>query len=242
VVHFGEYVYDLGAVSFVNKFLLMGFLSSLTMIVSKQKNFDVILRAVGASPVFIVGCNECATLCGTGGENQVLVMKKALEAQGILVTGSKVLEPACHLQNDKRLLKAHAKEVDRAEKILVLSCGSGVQTIAELLPKKEVISGADSLFIGEIIHPNEFQKRCSLCGDCLLDSFGGYCPVSRCPKSMLNGPCGGAAGGKCEVDRELPCVWDQVYQVLQQSGKVKMLRMIQPPKNWSKSTVTKRSL
>jgi len=212
------------------------------MIVSKQKNFDVILRAVGKGPVFIVGCNECATLCGTGGETQVLAMKKALEAQQILVTGSIVLEPACHLQNDKRLLKAHTKEVDRAEKILMLTCGSGVQTIAELLNNKKVISGADSLFIGEIIHPNEFQKRCSLCGDCLLDTFEGYCPVSRCPKSMLNGPCGGAAGGKCEVDKELPCVWDQVYLVLKQSGKVQGLKVIQPPKDWSKSTVTARSL
>ena len=212
------------------------------MIVSKQKNFDVILRAVGKGPVFIVGCNECATLCGTGGETQVLAMKKALEAQQILVTGSIVLEPACHLQNDKRLLKAHTKEVDRAEKILMLTCGSGVQTIAELLNNKKVVSGADSLFIGEIIHPNEFQKRCSLCGDCLLDTFEGYCPVSRCPKSMLNGPCGGAAGGKCEVDKELPCVWDQVYLVLKQSGKVQGLKVIQPPKDWSKSTVTARSL
>jgi hypothetical protein len=212
------------------------------MIVSKQKNFDVILRAVGKSPVFIVGCNECATLCGTGGEPQVIAMRKALEERQITVTGSVILEPACHLQNDKRLLKVHAKEVDKAEKILMLSCGSGVQTVAEVLPKKEVISGADSLFIGEIVHPNEFQKRCSLCGDCLLDTFGGFCPVSRCPKSMLNGPCGGSTDGKCEVEKELPCVWDQVYQVLQQLGKVQVLRAIQPPKDWSKSTVTKRSL
>jgi len=212
------------------------------MIVSKQKNFDVILRAIGKGPVFIVGCNECATLCGTGGETQVLAMKKALEAQQIPVTGSVILEPACHLQNDKRMLKPHAKEVENAVKILMLTCGSGVQTVAELLRNKEVISGADSLFIGEIVHADEFQKRCSLCGDCLLDTFGGYCPVSRCPKSMLNGPCGGSTGGKCEVDKELPCIWDQVYQILQQSGKVQELKRIQPPKDWSKSTVTKRSL
>jgi len=212
------------------------------MIVSKQKNFDVILRAIGKSPVFIVGCNECATLCGTGGENQVIAMKKALEAQQIPVTGCIILEPACHLQNDKRLLKNRSREVNRAEKILMLTCGNGVQTIAELLRDKEVISGADTLFIGEIVHANEFQKRCSLCGDCLLDMFGGYCPVSRCPKSMLNGPCGGSSDGKCEVDKELPCVWDQVYQVLRQSGKLQVLRVLQPPKDWSKSTVTKRSL
>ncbi len=212
------------------------------MIVSKQKNFDVILRAVEKGPVFIVGCNECATLCGTGGEPQVLAMRKALEAQQVPVTGSVILEPACHLQNDKRMLKAHSEEVGGAKKILMLSCGSGVQTIAELLRDKEVISGADSLFIGEIVHANEFQKRCSLCGDCLLDVFSGYCPVSRCPKSMLNGPCGGAAGGKCEIDKELPCVWDQIYQTLKQAGKLQVLKAVQPPKDWSKSTATHRGL
>jgi ferredoxin len=212
------------------------------MIVTKQKNFDVVLKAVGHGPVFIVGCNQCATLCGTGGENQVLAMKKALEERQIPVTGSLILEPACHLQNDKRLMKAYSNEIDKAEKILILACGNGVQTVAELRSDKEVISGTDTLFLGEIVHANEFQKRCTLCGDCLVDSFAGYCPVSRCPKSMLNGPCGGSSGGKCEVEKELPCVWDQVYQSLKQCGKLQVLRVIQQPKDWSKSTVMNRSL
>jgi hypothetical protein len=212
------------------------------MIVTKQKNFDVIFNAVGHGPVFIVGCSQCATLCCTGGENQVLAMKKALEERQIPVTGSVVLEPACHLQNDKRLMKTYSKEIDRAEKILMLACGNGVQTVAELWSDKDIISGTDTLFLGEIVHANEFQKRCSLCGDCLVDSFAGYCPVSRCPKSMLNGPCGGSSDGKCEVEKELPCVWDQVYQSLKRCGKLQVLRVIQQPKDWSKSTVMNRSL
>jgi ferredoxin len=212
------------------------------MIVTKQKNFDVVLKTVGHGPVFIVGCNQCATLCGTGGENQVLAMKKALEERQIPVTGSLILEPACHLQNDKRLMKTYSNEIDKAEKILILACGNGVQTVAELRSDKEVISGTDTLFLGEIVHANEFQKRCTLCGDCLVDSFAGYCPVSRCPKSMLNGPCGGSSNGKCEVEKELPCVWDQVYQSLKQCGKLQVLRVIQQPKDWSKSTVMNRSL
>ncbi|HVQ01052.1 MAG TPA: methylenetetrahydrofolate reductase C-terminal domain-containing protein [Candidatus Thermoplasmatota archaeon] len=212
------------------------------MIVTKQKNFDTILHAIDHDPVFIMGCNECATLCGTGGENQVLAIKKALEKQQIQVTGTMILEPACHLQNDKRLMKACSKEISKASKILMLACGNGVQTVAELLPDKKVISGTDTLFLGEIVHADEFQKRCSLCGDCLVDSFAGLCPVSRCPKSMLNGPCGGSSNGYCEVEKELPCVWDQVYQSLKKRGKLSMLRAIQPPKDWSKSTMMTRSL
>jgi len=211
------------------------------MIVTKQKNFNAILRAVGNGPVFIAGCNECAELCGTGGENEVVAMKKAFEEKNIPVTGWVVLEPACHLQNDKRLLKAYKKEVGRAEKILMLACGNGVQTVAELMNDKEVISGTDTLFLGEIARANEFHKRCSLCGECLLDTFGGYCPVSRCPKSMLNGPCGGSSAGKCEIDHEVPCVWDQVYHALQKCGKLQVLTVIQKPKDWSKSTEMKRS-
>jgi ferredoxin len=212
------------------------------MIITKQKNFDEILRVVENGPVFIAGCNECAELCGTGGENEVVAMKKAFEEKNIPVTGWVVLEPACHLHNDKRLLKSHKKEVDKAEKILVLACGNGVQTVAELIDNKEIISGTDTLFLGEIVRVKEFQKRCSLCGECLLNTFGGYCPVSRCPKSMLNGPCGGSSGGKCEIDKEMPCVWDQAYHALQKSGKLHLLKVIQKPKDWSKSLEMKRSL
>ena len=212
------------------------------MIITKQKNFDEILRAVQKGPVFIAGCNECAKMCGTGGQDEVLAMKQALEKQHIPVTGWIVLEPACHLQNDKRLLKASKDDIAKAEKILLLTCGNGVQTVAEVLEEKEVVSGADTLFVGEIMRLGEYQKRCALCGDCLVDTFGGFCPVSRCPKSMLNGPCGGSTGGKCEIDKAVPCVWDQMYHALQKHGKVQVLTKIQKPKDWSKSTVMNRSM
>jgi ferredoxin len=212
------------------------------MIVTRQKDFKAILRTVGNNPVFIVGCNECAKLCGTGGETEVLAMKQAFEKEHIPVTGWVVLEPACHLQNDKRLLKSHEGEIAKAEKILILACGNGIQTVAEVVDAKEVVTGVDTLFLGEIVRANEFQKRCDLCGDCLLDSFEGYCPVSRCPKSMLNGPCGGSSQGKCEINRDLECVWDRIYQDYKKQGRVHALHVIQKPKDWSHACVTKRSI
>ena len=210
------------------------------MIITKQKNLEKIIRNLGAGPVFLIGCSECAALCHTGGKDEILAMKKTLEARNIPVSGSVVLDPACHLQNSKRMLKEYAKELDFAKKILVLSCGNGVQTVAGLFTQKEVIPGTDTLFLGEITHVNEFNKHCSLCGECVLDVFGGLCPVSQCPKSMLNGPCGGSSNGKCEIDTQLDCVWDQIYQLLKKRGNVQALSVYQKPKDWSCAGEMKR--
>jgi ferredoxin len=212
------------------------------MIVTKQKNLDDILRIVGKGPVFLIGCNECATLCHTGGNDELVKMKETLKQRKIPVSGYVILEPACHLNNDKHILHTYVKELGMAEKILVFACGNGVQTIAELFPEKDVLTGTDTLFLGEITHVNEFDKRCVLCGDCLIDSFAGLCPVSRCPKSMLNGPCGGSSGGKCEVNTELECIWDRTYQELKKKGKLQVLMTIQKPKDWSKASEHKRGI
>jgi len=207
------------------------------MIITKQKNFNEILKFLNDDPVFIAGCSKCATLCHTGGEKEVLTMKKALEDKSIKVVGWVVLDPACHLNNDKRLIREHQHEVDITKKILVLACGNGVQVISEILDDKNVISGTDALFLGEIKRANEFEKRCIMCGDCIVDQFAGLCPVSRCPKHMLNGPCGGAVDGKCEVDPNLDCIWDAIYKRLRKKGQLHLLKTIQEPKDWSKSTI-----
>jgi ferredoxin len=212
------------------------------MIITKQKNFIEFLQCIDSKPVFLIGCNECATVCHTGGKDEVLKLKEELEKKQIPVTGWVILEPACHLMNDKRMLKEYAKELSCSEKILVLACGNGVQTVAELLSDKEIIAGTDTLFLGEISHANEFDKRCTLCGECLLDCFGGFCPVARCPKSMLNGPCGGSSNGKCEIHPEIECIWDTIYKELKKKGKLNALLAIQKPKDWSKSSEIKRRI
>ncbi len=212
------------------------------MIITKQKDFNELLSSVGKEPVFIVGCSECATMCHTGGEKEVLEMKSALEDKNIPVTGWVILEPACHLQNDKRILRKYKDEVNKANKILVLACGNGIQTVSEIIENADVIAGNDTLFLGEIKRANEFEKRCNMCGDCIEDLFGGFCPVSRCPKSMLNGPCGGSIDGKCEVDSNIDCVWDLIYKCLKEKKQLQLLKIIQEPKDWSKSTETRRVL
>jgi ferredoxin len=212
------------------------------MIITKQKEFGELLSSIGKGPVFMIGCSECATLCHTGGEKEVLEMKDAFEDKNIKVTGWVILDPACHLQNDKRILRKYKEEVNKANKILVLACGNGVQTVSEIIEDTDIIAGNDTLFLGEIKRANEFEKRCNMCGDCIQDLFGGFCPVSRCPKSMLNGPCGGSIDGKCEVDSDLDCVWDLIYKRLKTKEQLQLLKTIQKPKDWSKSTDTRRVL
>jgi len=205
------------------------------MIITKQKKLEDLLDSIGKGPVFIIGCSECATLCHTGGEEEVLAMKSILQNKNIDVPGWVILDPACHLNNDKRLLKKHKEEISKAKKILVLACGNGIQTVSEIITDIEIIPGTDSLFLGEIKRATEFEKRCVMCGECIEDQFEGFCPISRCPKSLLNGPCGGSVDGKCEVDPELDCIWDLIYKKLKEKGQLERLKKIKEPKDWSKS-------
>lgn len=212
------------------------------MIITKQKDFNNLIKSIAGGPVFIIGCNECATLCHTGGEEEILSTKKTLEKKDIIITGWIVLEPACNLQKDKLLLKNHNKEIKKAKKILVLACGNGAQTVSEIIDDIDIVPGCDTLFLGEVKHANDFEKRCVLCGECIQDEFGSLCPIARCPKSMLNGPCGGAKNGKCEISSDIDCVWDIIYKNLKKKGQLNKLKEIKKPKDWSKSIEQRRTI
>ena len=212
------------------------------MIITRQKDIIKLLTSISDGPVFLIGCSECATLCRTGGEDEILKMKEDLKKNNIDTTGWVILDPACHLQNDKRLLKKHKDEIENAKKILVFACGNGVQTVSEIINDIDIIPGTDTLFLGEIKRLTDFEKRCIMCGDCIQDLFEGVCPISRCPKSMLNGPCGGSINGKCEVSKELDCIWDIIYKRLKEKGQLNRLKEIKKPKDWSKSTEMRRIL
>ena len=210
------------------------------MIITKQKPLSSLLESIGKGPVFIVGCSECATVCHTGGEEEVQALQKTLEEHKILVTGSVILDPACHLHNSKRLLRPFKKQIEQAKHVIVLACGNGVQTVATLTQK--AIAGNDTLFLGEITRATEFNRQCSLCGECIVDHFEGICPLTKCPKAMLNGPCGGSSNGKCEVNPEFDCVWIQILEQAKKKKTKNTLAAIQPPKDWSQGLEIRRTL
>ncbi|MDD5748947.1 MAG: methylenetetrahydrofolate reductase C-terminal domain-containing protein [Actinomycetota bacterium] len=203
------------------------------MIITRQKPFESILKELeGSSRVFLVGCGECATLCETGGTEQVKEMADALTKNGKEVTGSIVLEVGCHELDAKKDFRAHKKEIESADALLIMSCGAGCQAARDAT-EKPVFPANDTLFLGNVMRYGQFEEKCRLCGECVLDLTGGICPVTRCHKGILNGPCGGTNNGKCEVDPENDCAWTLIYQQLEREGKLEKMKEYRPPKNWN---------
>lgn len=206
------------------------------MIITRHKPLSDILGFInGKKKVFLIGCKLCATTCGTGGEVQIREMEKVLSDNGKTVTGWAVLEPACNLLEVKRLMRKNAAEIGAADAIVSFACGSGTQTAADVIVDKDVYPGNDTLFQGEItemtLKTAKFEQKCSLCGDCMLAITGGMCPVTRCPKGLSNGPCGGVKNKKCEIDPELDCVWILIYDRLKSLGKLSEMRKVRRPKD-----------
>jgi len=157
-----------------------------------------------------------------------------LEQNNKKVTGMLVLDPPCHLVKAKKMYQQYKKEIELSDAILAMACGDGVQTILEGAKQKKVHPALDTLFLGEVGSNGHFAQKCSLCSDCVLDETGGLCPVTLCPKGLLNGPCGGAKNKKCEIDKDLDCVWIQIYERLGNIKQLDKMRKIQPAKDNSK--------
>ncbi len=204
------------------------------MIMTEKKPTDEIKDDLkDTKKVFIIGCGTCATLTQTGGEEQVKEMTALLSDKEIV--GTVVPETPCDKRILKRDLRAVSASLNAADTILVLSCGAGVQTVAELTGKI-TIPGLNTKFIGMVEHIGAFYQRCLACGDCILDETGGICPITRCPKGLLNGPCAGHMDEKCEVDREKDCAWVLIYKRMKDKGQLDKFRAFRKPRNYQIST------
>lgn len=206
------------------------------MIITKQKEFKEILKHLeGQNKIFLVGCGECSTTCKTGGEAEVKAIKEALEKNGKTVTGYCIPSAPCVASQVKLALAKNKKTIDSSDAILVLACGLGIQSVKDnSRGDKPIHIACDTLFMGAVDAGGAFLEKCSACGDCVLEMTGMICPVTRCPKSLLNGPCGGQDKGKCEVDKTRDCAWILIYNELKKHGKHGLLREIKAPKDYSK--------
>lgn len=207
------------------------------MIITKQKPLAEFLQYIKkGEKVFLVGCGECSTTCKSGGETEVLGIKKELENQGIIITGWTVPEAPCVAAKVRGEFAKHLKEIKEADSILVVACGLGAQSVRENDRfSKAIHIACDTLFMGEVDKEGFFKERCSACGECVLELTGGICPITLCAKGLLNGPCGGVNKGKCEVDKERDCAWVLIYNELKKQGNLKYFSQIQPPKDYSKT-------
>jgi ferredoxin len=207
------------------------------MIVAEQKPLEEIKELVGdAEKVLVVGCGTCVTVCFAGGSREAAIVAASLRMASKLDGGEKdVTDVTVQRQCEWEYLDEIKDAVGEADVVLSLGCGIGVQAIAEHFPDTWVVPGLNTTFLGLPEEQGIWSERCAACGDCILGLTGGICPIARCSKSLLNGPCGGSENGHCEINPDVPCAWQLIYDRLSSMGKLDVLLEIQPPKNWSTS-------
>lgn len=194
------------------------------MIITKKRDFQELMENIkNYRSLFLIGCSECASLCGTGNQEAIDALTEALKAEGKEVTGSFVAKTGCQVLGTKIELKPFKDALDKTECILIMSCGAGTQAAVEIFEDKPVYPTNDSLFLGDMTRFQMFDERCSLCGKCILDKTGGICPVTACPKGILNGPCGGCKDGKCEVSPDIKCAWVRIYERMKRLDRLQEL-------------------
>jgi hypothetical protein len=204
------------------------------MIVSAPKPWEEILDYLEEeNNIFVLGCSGCAEASGTGGPAQVAEMKQKLVAAGKKVTGTTVIDFLCQKALVKSRLRPRVEQVEAADSILVMTCGLGVQAVAASV-RKVCHPACDTVNMGGSRGEWTGDERCLECGECLLEYTGGICPLTACSKSLINGACGGASQGKCELDPEKDCGWELIYERLKQVNQLGKLSRFIPPKNWDK--------
>lgn len=202
------------------------------MIVAERKKIPDLLNIVKEhEKLLVLGCGTCVTVCLAGGEREVGIISSALRiASRLQGLSLEVEELTIERQCDNVFIEQAAEAIQRNDAVLSLGCGAGVQAVAERYPNKPVYAGLDTTFLGILEEQGIWREKCSACGACVLHEYGGICPVTRCAKRMMNGPCGGSREDRCEVRPDLPCAWQLIYTRLKGIGQLDRLRKIAPPK------------
>jgi len=186
--------------------------------------------------VLVVGCGTCVTVCFAGGEKEAGILATSLRmATKLDGNGKDVAHVTVQRQCEWEYIDPLSDQIAQADTVLSLGCGVGAQALAERFPQAVVVPGLNTSFLGLPTEQGVWEERCAACGDCILGLTGGICPIARCAKQLLNGPCGGSQNGVCEVDPETPCAWQLIYDKLKAQDRLHLILEIQPPKNWSAS-------
>jgi ferredoxin len=207
------------------------------MIVAQRKNIPDLLEIVKShKKILVLGCGTCVTVCLAGGQREVSIIASALRMSAkIKGLPLQVEELTIERQCDNVFLEQAAEAIGRNDAVLSLGCGAGVQALAERYSNKPVYAGLDTTFIGILEERGVWTEKCAACGACVLHEYGGICPVTRCAKHMLNGPCSGSREDRCEVAPERQCAWQLIYKRLKDIGQLDRLKKIKSPKNWNRS-------
>lgn len=205
------------------------------MIVAESKPLGEILNMIaGFRKILVLGCNTCVAVCSAGGPKEVEIlasiirMDRKKKGEPIEI-GEKTVERQC----EPEFLESLEGIVDKYDAILSMACGVGVNFLADIFKTTIALPALNTTFMGVTERQGVWSERCAGCGECVLDRTGGLCPIARCSKSLLNGPCGGSVNGKCEINPDIDCVWQLIYDRLKKLNQLEKLEEIFPVKNWS---------
>jgi len=208
------------------------------MIVGSQKPLDEIWGMVKDSKnVLVFGCNTCVAICHAGGEKEAESIASLLRTKaGQEGVDMKVESMGIQRHCEPEYFEPVMDRVRGYDMVLSTACGVGVNFLAERIGKVQVCPGINTSFYGAVESPGVFKELCAGCGDCILHMTGGICPVARCSKTLMNGPCGGTDNGKCEIGKEVDCAWYLIVERMKTLGTLDQLAEVRPPRDWSPGT------
>ena len=208
------------------------------MIVADRKPLEEILNSIkDYRKIMLAGCGGCVTICFSGGAKAVELLASQIKmARNKEGRDIEIIECTPERQCEYEFIDELKKDLGSVDAVLSIACGVGVQAMSQRHPDTITIPGLNTKFMGYPVEHALWDERCAGCGDCVLEWTGGICPIARCAKKLLNGPCGGSANGKCEVDKDTDCAWQLIYDRLKKLGKLDNLKKIREPKDWRTST------
>ena len=205
------------------------------MIVAERKPVAEIVEMLsGIKRVLILGCRGCVSVCSAGGEREVEILASLLRL-GARKQGKtlETIQATLTRQCDREYIEGIDQWAGQYDAIVSMACGVGVNFIANLRHDDVVFPGVNTTFFGGSTEQGVWTEQCAGCGNCVLHLTGGLCPVARCAKSLMNGPCGGSVGGRCEIHKEVPCIWQGIHDRLARTGQQNDLNHIAPIRDWS---------
>ncbi len=204
----------------------------------RKPNDEIVESLAGVGRIFILGCQGCPLGCETGGQPWIDELKTVLAEAGKEVTGAALIDMICNKAIVGIKLGRLAREIGRAEAILVGSCGVGVQSAGNMVGRR-VVPAMDTICMGDYQGLWPSEERCAECGECMLADTGGLCPITLCAKGLVNGACGGTQDdGSCEVSDEQRCGWQMIYERLEKLGRLEDLKRPATAKDFRKRDIT----
>lgn len=205
------------------------------MIVAERKPLGEILEMVkDHKKILVLACRGCVTVCSAGGEREAEILASLIRL-GMKKMGKKatVIEGSLVRQCDKEYIDAIDGWKGRYDAIISIACGVGVNFIANLRPEENVYPGLNTSFFGGSAQQGIWSEQCAGCGNCVLHLTGGLCPVARCAKSLMNGPCGGSVEGRCEINKDVDCIWQMIYDRMGRLDRRDEMKISAPIRDWS---------